>query len=146
MRQALVVLLLLAGAGLSAPVPKELKKQLPDKQRIVGVWRIDRATKDGKELARFEPHHTLTFRADGVIVFTYSDGDTPQSKSWAIDEAADPKQVTWGSNANRSDTRRLYAFRGDRLFVARGKDGELPASVDPGPGITVVEYVRAEVK
>jgi uncharacterized protein (TIGR03067 family) len=140
-----VAAVFLAGAGLAAPVPKELKKA-DDKTRILGTWKIDRATRDGKELAQYSPVHTLTFHADGTLVFNYFDGDAPQVRAWKLDEAASPKQLLWGARPTPSDNRRLYAFRGDKLVVARRQNNVLPTSLEPGPGIIVIEYERVVSK
>ena len=142
---AMLVGFLLTGAD-AAPVPKDFRKP-DDKTRLIGTWAISRANENGKETPRFEPWHTLTFRADGVLVFKYPDGSPDQQAEWVIDPTAVPKRLAevWTEGA-ALNFNVAYQFRDGRLVMAWTQDGTPPKSVDPGPNVKVIEYKRAEGK
>lgn len=146
MRSCLAVLFV-AGSALAAPVPKELKKE-DDKTRILGTWVLARANVNGEDLAKYEPDHAMTFSADGRSCFRYGKGgsEEPYDK-FVVDTAASPRTVTWLKAAAPLINPRPYEFRDGKLVMAtRAGGGKEPTSLEPGPGVIVLIYERAEKK
>jgi uncharacterized protein (TIGR03067 family) len=145
MRCCLAVLL--AGSALAAPVPKELKK-IDDKVAIVGTWVLASANVNGADVARYDPDHSVKFSADGRSSFLYGKGgsEEPYDK-FVVDTAASPRTVTWLKDTTTAINPRPYEFRGDKLVMAtRAGGGKEPTSLEPGPGVIVFVYERAEKK
>lgn len=143
MRTLMVIVLALASAT-AAPVPKELKKQ-DDKTRILGTWVLARANENGKESPNYF-WHSMTFDAEGNTRFQYKRG-VDQIHQYTLDPAGTPKTLTWRQGANPGTGARPYEFRDGRLVMATTNTGRAqPATLDPGPGVIVLEYERADGK
>jgi uncharacterized protein (TIGR03067 family) len=146
MRLCCCLAVLLAGSALAAPVPKELRKP-DDKVAILGKWEIARANVNGKEVAKYFPEHTMTFRRDGTVVFEYPNGDTPQVLDWTLDPTETPKRFRCKMQRSEVSSSYRYAFREGRLVLAHTLGlKSVPDDLAPVPGISVVEYRRAGTK
>jgi uncharacterized protein (TIGR03067 family) len=140
-----VVGLLAVAAVTAAPLPKELKKK-DDKERIVGTWVLKRANVNGTE----EPNyfwHSMTFDDKGGLRFKYKDGPD-QTATYELDATARPKRMTSRFGDGKGHTQVApYEFRDGRLVMAIPNGGRKElASVEPGPGVIVLEYERVEPK
>lgn len=137
--------LLLAGSALAAPIPKELKKD-DDKTRILGTWVLAKANVNGKH----DPNyfwHSVTFSADGGSCFRYKTTAEEPYDKFEVDTASSPRTVTWLKASASVINPRPYAFRDGKLVMATRVGGGIePTSLEPGPGIIVFEYERAEKK
>jgi hypothetical protein len=137
------VLLALCGLGgvSAAPVPKELRK-VEDKVFLVGKWE----SVGGREVAKYEPEHTVTFTADGIATFKYPVGED-QPNDFALDLAASPRLMTFTRSAQVIGQPRPYEFRAGRLVMAMSMGEQKPIrSLEPGPNVIVIEYKRAGTK
>jgi uncharacterized protein (TIGR03067 family) len=145
MRAVVAVAAFAFGSAVAAPVPKELRKQ-DDKSRLIGTWNLARANVDGKD----DPNyfwHSVTFSADGGSCFRYRQSPDEPYDDFMVDLAASPKTVTWRRSAAAAFGARPFEFRNGRLVMSTGKGtNKEPASLEPGPGIIVFEYERADAK
>lgn len=146
MRTVLVVLFV-AGTAAAAPVPKELKK-VEDKDRLVGKWEVARANVNGAEVANYNPAHTVAFTADGTATFQYPTLGIPdQPNQFKLDTAAAPRLLSFVRNDVVVGQPRPYEFRNGRLVMAISLGDQKPIrTLEPGQGIILLEYKRAETK
>lgn len=128
----------LAGAASAAPVPRELRKQ-DDRSRLIGTWSLAVANVDGKD----DPNyfwHSVTFSADGTSCFRYKQLPDEPYERFAVDDAAAPKTVAWSKGGADAFKPRPFVFRAGRLVMSTGR------ALEPGAGVIVFEYTRAESK
>ncbi len=144
MRCLVVAVVFALGSACAAPVPKDFKKP-DDKTLIVGTWVLTRANLNGQENAEYF-WHSMTFDADGNTRFRYKT-IPDQENEFKLDTAASPKMLTWLKKSVVSGNPRPYAFRDGRLVMAVGEGDRKPVqSLEPGPGVIVLEYERADAK
>jgi len=133
------------GPLVAAPVPKDFKKKLDDKVRILGTWVLASANVNGK----VDPNYfwySMTFNADGTNYFRYRAG-ADQHNDFKLDSLAKPKMLSFHRNGAIVGHPRPYAFRDGRLVVAVSiGDQKRLDSVEPGPGVIVLEYERLKGK
>ncbi len=145
MRCLVVAVVFALGSADAAPVPKDFKKP-DDKARLVGTWVLAGANVNGQEDRNYF-WHSMTFAADGTNRFRYKDTPNQEENEFKLDTAAAPKTLTFLRNAAAVGHPRPYEFRDGRLVVAVGTGGQNPLnSLQPGPGVIVLEYERADGK
>lgn len=131
MRHALALLLLVASA-IAAPVPKALKKQLPDPERFVGTWDVLTTEQNGQPLA----NHAKVWTIDPDLKMkSVHAGERVLNWTLKIDPDKRPKEIDIGSYKG------VYEFDGDELRVAYTTGGGRPTTFDPQPDV-VIEVLR----
>jgi len=115
--RAIAVSLFAIGSLAAAPVPKELK-QLPDSERLQGVWMADGIA-------------PLRWYSDGATLYV---GGTNTTDNKGMDYALTSRSgdLDFGGG-NRLQYYAIYKFEGDNLRFAY-KGGERPKDFTPRPG------------
>ena len=139
MRSALVLLATTATLT-AAPVPKDFKKT-DDKVALVGLWKVNRLTINGRADQNLHTH-TFGFDAEGNCHTLF--GQNARSDwTFTLDPTASPKRMNWVAKGGGSKWVCVYEVAGDTLkvgFVAQNV--EPPATVEPGPTLTLYEMTR----
>jgi uncharacterized protein (TIGR03067 family) len=135
MRHAVAVLLVATSAAVAAPVPKALKKQLPDPERFVGKWDVVRTELNGEALGT---HAKLWTIDAGLKMKSFHDSGQVLNWTLKLDPAKSPKEI------DISSYKGIYEFDGDDLRIAYDTgDGTRPTTFDAKPDVYVETLRRA---
>lgn len=132
--RSLLIVALLGGWAVAAPVPKAVKKQ-NDQFAILGTWK----TTNPKEHT-----HTHTFEADGHLRQLFGT-DGVSDWDWAVFPDESPKRLTMVNQKSTTDAwHAVYELDGDSLQITYTSASQpLPNRILPGGGNT---YVLTRVK
>ncbi len=140
----LLIAVVSVSAVSAAPVPKDFKKP-DDKTLLVGTWTMTRCNVGGRE--ETGGWKTLMIDADGAVKAT-QDGKPVFEYTMTLDPTATPKRMPWRDKGG-ADARYecVYQFTAGGLTISIPHDHKQPpASVEPGPRVTVYEFKRADAK
>lgn len=124
MRQ-LVLIALLAGWAVAAPVPKAVRKKTDDADLLVGTWK---PVEGRNEWFEFTP--------DGKMKAWNTGGSaaTGLTYTWTIDPTTDPKSMTLGNTVKQPQWDCIYQLDGDTLRFSYNIAGQRPAKIEPAIG------------
>ena len=135
----------LAGALLLAARAPGLKERAAPEPTLVGEWAVEGATVRGRPVNPGSDR--WVFRADGTWAL-YGGGKELAAGPLTVDPKAASGTIDlseWAA-AGRTDLGR-YRVDGDTLVLAVGLDwGVRPATVDPGPKVTVWVFKRVKAR
>lgn len=124
-------MLLASSLVVAAPVPKSLKKNLPDSERFQGAWEVVEES-GGQAQMRSAP-----------IIWTFTDHKMHSSDgntNWTI--KLDPEQSP--KHIDITDYAGIYEFDGDKLKIAYSLDRNRPSDFFGGKGVYLVVLSRAK--
>jgi uncharacterized protein (TIGR03067 family) len=136
-RPAALLCLVVVLTAAAAPVPKALKRPVPDPERFVGGWDVLRTELDGQPLTT----HATVWAIDADLNMK-SHHPSGQVLTWALrlDPSRSPKQIDVGSYKG------IYEFDGDEVRIAYTLGGDRPATFDAKPDVYVETLRRAAEK
>ncbi len=112
LRVATILVLLLSGSLVAAPIPKSLKRQPAG--NILGIWRVTDSLTE-----------TWIFRDDGSAGYGHSATKFDGPAVFTFDESVTPHEINWSQDNKKSWNFGVYAFEGGLLkmnFSAPGRD------------------------
>jgi uncharacterized protein (TIGR03067 family) len=121
MRVSALLALLVLSSAVAAPVPKQLKKRLPDPEVFVGTWESVENELNGGTMTKavwaFDPDLTMWSR---------SPGSTDKGSKYVVKLNPDssPKQIDIGTLPG------IYEFDGDDIRVLFSYDRTRPTGFD----------------
>jgi hypothetical protein len=112
LRFATVVLLVVSGSLISAPIPKALK--VKPAGSIVGTWRVTDSQTE-----------TWIFRSDGTAGYGNSSTKFDGAAVYTFDESVTPHEINWSQDGSKSWNLGVYVFEDGLLkinFSAPGRE------------------------
>lgn len=135
MRSIAALYVVAVAAASAAPVPKAMKKQLPDPERFVGEWDVVSTELNGQPLT----NHSKAWTIDADLKMK-SHHQAGQVLNWTLKIAPEkvPKEI------DLTNYKGIYEVDGDDIRVAYTIGGDRPTTFDPQPGVYVEVIRRAK--
>lgn len=137
----MTVSLFLCALAVSAPAAKDPPKP---EATIVGEWRIESMTSDGRP-ERTHPSIRFEFTTDGQLIVRRDDAPTTVSH-YRADPKADPPTIDVGETANALASPGLFRVDGDKLLWCSSWDNKRPKALEAPNGSRQILVVLKRVR
>jgi uncharacterized protein (TIGR03067 family) len=145
MRTTLLLLILLNGSLLAAPIPKQLKGKTSDLDRLQGLWEQVRESHNGEPIRNTKPGDFMRIEEETITTWTGNNRGF-EKESFKIDSTTTPKRL---SVTQKDGSEYNFCFDFDEQGVLHWAEmasvkTKYPESLAPGKNVFYSESKKVE--